>query len=56
MAAPVGEAEAPGVRAATPLPRSWCTYLAVRPEAAPLCCLMGAVLVLGLLARNRYSV
>ena len=56
MAAPVGEAEAPGVRAATPLPRSWCTYLAVRPEAVPLCCLMGAVLILGLLARNRYSV
>ena len=47
MSAHAADAVEAGVRAATPLPRTWRAYLAVRPEVAALFALVVVVLMLG---------
>jgi hypothetical protein len=52
MNAPAADPVEQGVRAATPLPRTWRAYLAVRPEVAALFALFAVVLVLGVAAHR----
>ena len=51
MTAPDTEA-APGVRAATPVPRTWRHYLFLRPEVVALFALVLVVVVVGVIARR----
>lgn len=46
------EEAAPGVRAATHVPRTWRAYLAVRPEVAALFALVVVIAALGVAAHR----